>query len=160
MVWWPCRAGQYLGRYTHRVAISNHRLVSFQDDQVTFRWRDSSYHNQQELRSLPVDKFLSRFRLHLLPQGFVRIRHFGFLASRRRAKFLPLCFHLLGAPPPPHAKNTHLAPKTLPIFILALNAAVDRCESKRLCRTRAEHLTLTSALLKRLLPNPELRVVR
>jgi Putative transposase/Transposase zinc-binding domain len=97
---------QYLGRYTHRVAISNHRLVSFQDDQVTFRWRDSAHHNQQKLRSLPVDKFLSRFLLHVLPQGFVRIRHFGFLASRRRAKFLPLCFHLLGAPQPPHEEHT------------------------------------------------------
>ena len=88
---------QYLGRYTHRVAISNHRLVSFQDDQVTFRWRDSAHHNQQKLRRLPVDKFLKRFLLHTLPQGFVRIRHYGFLASRRRATTLPLCFQLLGA---------------------------------------------------------------
>ena len=88
---------QYLGRYTHRVAISNHRLVSFQDGQVTFRWRDSAHHNQQKLRTLPVDKFLKRFLLHILPQGFVRIRHYGFLASRRRATTLPLCFRLLGA---------------------------------------------------------------
>jgi hypothetical protein len=87
---------QYLGRYTHRVAISNHRLVSFQDGQVTFRWRDSAHHNQQKLRALPVDAFLKRFLLHILPQGFVRIRHFGFLANRRRATTLPLCFQLLG----------------------------------------------------------------
>ncbi|HEX2713733.1 MAG TPA: IS91 family transposase, partial [Candidatus Acidoferrales bacterium] len=73
---------QYLGRYTHRVAISNHRLVSFTDGQVTFRWRDSAHHNQQKLRTLSVDKFLRRFLLHILPQGFVRIRHFGFLANR------------------------------------------------------------------------------
>src|ERR1700757_2720009 len=102
----PAYVLQYLGRYTHRVAISNHRLVSFIDGQVTFRWRDSAHHNQQKLRSLPVDQFLSRFLLHLLPQGFVRIRHFGFLASRRRAKFLPLCFHLLGASPPLHEEHT------------------------------------------------------
>jgi hypothetical protein len=68
---------QYLGRYTHRVAISNHRLVSFIDGQVTFRWRDSADHNKQKLRSLPVGKFLSRFLLHLLPQGFVRLSAVG-----------------------------------------------------------------------------------
>src|SRR5436309_14675510 len=82
---------QYLGRYTHRVAISNHRLVSFIDGQVTFRWRDSAHHNQQKLKTLSVDKFLRRFLLHILPKGFVRIRHFGFLANRRRTKLLPLC---------------------------------------------------------------------
>src|ERR671925_1573142 len=97
---------QYLGRYTHRVAISNHRLVSFQDGQVTFRWRDSAHHNQQRLRALPVDKFLRRFLLHILPQGFVRIRHYGFLASRRRATTLPLCFQLLGAAQQPSASSS------------------------------------------------------
>ena len=54
----------YLGRYTHRVAISNHRLVSFQDSQVTFRWRDSAHHNEQKLMTLSVDEFLRRFLLH------------------------------------------------------------------------------------------------
>ena len=88
---------QYLGRYTHRVAISNHRLVSFADGQVTFRWRDSAHHNEQKLTTLSQDKFLRRFLLHILPQGFVRIRHFGFLACRRRRTTLPLCFQLLGA---------------------------------------------------------------
>src|SRR5215467_4552632 len=86
----------YLGRYTHRVAISNHRLVSFADGQVTFRWRDSAHHNEQKLMTLSLDDFLRRFLRHLLPKGFVRIRHFGFLANRRRAKLLPLCFHRLG----------------------------------------------------------------
>src|SRR5438477_11394424 len=90
---------QYLGRYTHRVAISNHRLVSFADGQVTFRWRDSAHNNEQKLLTLTVDKFLRRFLLHVLPKGFVRIRNFGFLANRRRATLLPLCFHLLGSTP-------------------------------------------------------------
>src|SRR5215467_1446995 len=97
---------QYLGRYTHRVAISNHRLVSFIDGQVTFRWRDSAHRNQQKLRALPVDEFLKRFLLHILPQGFVRIRHYGFLASRRRATTLPLCFQLLDAGPKPTASSS------------------------------------------------------
>ena len=88
---------QYLGRYTHRVAISNHRLVYFANDQVTFRWRDSAHNNEQKLMPLSLDQFLRRFLLHILPQGFVRIRNFGFLANRRRATLLPLCFHLLGS---------------------------------------------------------------
>jgi hypothetical protein len=86
-----------MGRYTHRVAISNHRLVSFADGTVTFRWRDSAHNNEQKLLPLSVDEFLRRFLLHLLPQGFVRIRNFGFLANRRRATTLPLCFQLLGS---------------------------------------------------------------
>jgi hypothetical protein len=96
---------QYLGRYTHRVAISNHRLVSFADDQVTFRWRDSADHNKQKLRALSVNEFLCRFLLHILPQGFVRIRYFGFLANRRRTTLLPLCFQLLRATPQPQAEQ-------------------------------------------------------
>jgi hypothetical protein len=87
----------YLGRYTHRVAISNHRLVSLTDQKVTFRWRDSAHNNEQKLTTLSLDEFLRRFLLHVLPKGFVRIRHFGFLAHRRRATTLPLCFQLLGS---------------------------------------------------------------
>ena len=88
----------YLGRYTHRVAISNHRLISFADGQVTFRWRDSAHNNEQKLLTVSLDEFLRRFLLHLLPKGFLRIRNFGFLANRRRATLLPLCFQLLGTP--------------------------------------------------------------
>ncbi len=94
---------QYLGRYTHRVAISNHRLVSFAEEKVTFRWRDSAHNNEQKLLTVSLDEFLRRFLLHLLPKGFVRIRNFGFLANRRRAAFLPLCFHLLDAAQEPQA---------------------------------------------------------
>src|SRR5437899_576470 len=72
---------QYLGRYTHRVAISNHRLVSFTEGKVTFRWRDSAHDNEQKLLTLTLDEFLRRFLLHLLPKGFVRIRNFGFLSN-------------------------------------------------------------------------------
>ncbi len=95
----------YLGRYTHRVAISNHRLISFSDGQVTFRWRDSAHHNEQKLLTLSIDEFLRRFLLHILPQGFVRIRNFGFLANRRRSALLPLCFQLLGTTPQPPAEE-------------------------------------------------------
>ena len=89
---------QYLGRYTHRVAISNHRLVSLAEGNVTFRWRDSAHNNEQKLLTLSLDEFLRRFLLHLLPKGFVRIRNFGFLANRKRAITVPLCLSLLGSP--------------------------------------------------------------
>ncbi len=90
---------QYLGRYTPRVAISNHRLVSFVEGKVAFRWRDSAHNNEQKLMTLSLDEFLRRFLLHVLPKGFVRIRNFGFLANRRRTTLLPLCCHLLGSAP-------------------------------------------------------------
>jgi len=96
---------QYLGRYTHRVAISNHRLVSLTDGQVTFRWRDSAHHNEQKLLPLSLDEFLRRFLLHILPKGFVRIRNFGFLANRKRATLLALCFQLLGSEQQPQAEQ-------------------------------------------------------
>src|SRR5437016_6254296 len=96
---------QYLGRYTHRVAISNHRLIWFAEDRVTFRWRDSAHQNQHRLMTLSVDEFLRRFLLHLLPEGFVRIRNFGFLANRRRATALPLCFQLLRSAQLPPAEQ-------------------------------------------------------
>jgi Putative transposase len=100
------QAVRYLGRYTHRVAISNHRLVSLVDQQVTFRWRDRAHNNQEKLLPLSLDEFLRRFLLHLLPKGFVRIRYFGFLANRRRATLLPLCFQLLGPISQPQIEPT------------------------------------------------------
>jgi hypothetical protein len=108
---------KYLGGYTHRVALSNHRLVALEHDQVTFRWRDSASHNKQRLLTLPVDEFLRRFLLHLLPRGFVRIRYFGFLAHRKRAAALPLCLALLGQqplPPDPSAASALLS--TAPLW--------------------------------------------
>jgi hypothetical protein len=107
---------QYLGRYTHRVAISNHRLVSLADGQVTFRWRDSADHNQKKLMTLSLDEFLRRFLLHLLPKGFVRIRHFGFLSNRRRSTLLPLCFAALGTAPSPTEPETSTAQESHPLW--------------------------------------------
>lgn len=77
------------------IAISNHRPVALVDGEVVFRWRDSAHKNKKRLMRLELNEFLRRFFLHVLPKGFVRIRHFGFFAYRRRAKLLPLCFALL-----------------------------------------------------------------
>ena len=93
----------YLARYTHRVAITNHRLVAFQHDQVTFRWKDYAHGNKKRKMTLSAEEFLRRFLLHVLPRGFVRIRSFGFLANRRRTTLLPRCQRLLLNNPRPHA---------------------------------------------------------
>jgi hypothetical protein len=87
----------YLARYTHRVAISNHRLVALADGSVTFRWKDYAHGNQQKLMTVSVEEFLRRFLLHTLPRGFVRIRFFGYMANRRRAASLPICSELIGS---------------------------------------------------------------
>jgi hypothetical protein len=91
---------QYLARYTHRVAISNHRLISFEDGRVTFRWKDYAHGNKKRTMTLNADEFLRRFLLHVLPRRFTRIRHFGLLANRRRAELVPLCRKLLTDAPP------------------------------------------------------------
>ena len=88
---------QYLARYTHRVAISSHRLLAFNDGRVTFRWKDYAHGNKQKTMTLSGDEFLRRFLIHVLPRGFVRIRFFGFLSRRKRARLLPICRTLVGA---------------------------------------------------------------
>jgi len=98
----PRQVLRYLGRYTHRVAISNHRLVSFDGQRVTFRWKDYAHGSKKRQMTLPATEFLRRFFLHVLPKGFVRIRHFGFLSNRFRAARVKLCRQLLAqAPAPP-----------------------------------------------------------
>jgi len=96
----PTQVLRYLGRYTHRVAISNHRLLAFDGERVTFRWKDYAHGGKQRKMTLMAIEFLRRFFLHVLPQGFVRIRHFGFLANRFRAGRLSLCQLLLASDGP------------------------------------------------------------
>jgi len=89
----------YLARYTHRVAISNHRIVNVADGKVIFRWKDYARGSKQRTMVVSGEEFLRRFMLHVLPRGFVRIRFFGFLANRHRASLLPLCQQLLETSP-------------------------------------------------------------
>ncbi|MER8766765.1 IS91 family transposase [Mesorhizobium sp. M0340] len=88
----------YLGRYTHRVAIANSRLVSMADGKIVFRWRDYQHGGKAKLMTLNVHEFIRRFLLHTLPDGFHRIRHYGFLANGHRAAKLDLCRRLLANP--------------------------------------------------------------
>ena len=96
----PARVLDYVGRYTHRVALSNDRILAVEDGRVRFRWRD--YRHGRRLRSLTLsaEEFMRRFLLHVLPRGFHRIRHCGFLGSCHRQRKLALCRRLLGMPPP------------------------------------------------------------
>ncbi len=99
----------YLGRYTHRIAISNDRIVSMKDGQVTFHYKDRADGNRRKSMTLPAVTFLRRFLLHVLPPAFVRIRHYGFLANSVRRERLVLCRRLLGVPaeevPPPRTES-------------------------------------------------------
>ena len=94
----PQQVLKYLARYTHRVAISNRRLLSMQDGRVTFKWKDYAAGNQTKTMTLEAVEFIRRFLLHVLPSGFVHIRHFGFLANCKRKVELALCRSLLSAP--------------------------------------------------------------
>ena len=108
----PQHVLQYLARYTHRVAISNHRLLSVDDKQVTFRWKDYAHHSKCRTMTLALEEFLRRFLQHVLPKGLPRIRYFGWMANRRRRELLPVCRALLGAMPPAETIATPSAPET------------------------------------------------
>ena len=86
---------EYLGRYTHRIAISNHRIVQMDDDAVSFRWRDYADNNKRKIMTVDADEFIRRFLLHVLPDRFVKIRHYGLLGNRCRRMKLHRCRELL-----------------------------------------------------------------
>jgi hypothetical protein len=139
----PEQVLRYLARYTHRIAISNGRLLSLQSGSVTFRWRDSQDNNQIKEMTLNAVEFIRRFLLHVLPGGFVKIRHFGFLSNRNRQSMLALCRAAL---------NTVLAAS--PILTEAQKDAVDRkCP---MCRIGLLHIVewLSAAQLLFSTPQP------
>ncbi len=106
----PERVLKYLARYTHRVAISNHRLRSLENGRVSFDWKDYADHNRSKTMTLDAVEFIRRFLLHVLPSGFVRIRQFGFLANRVRKEKLEQCRALLAARQPHTTIDSHDRP--------------------------------------------------
>jgi Putative transposase len=118
----PEQVLKYLARYTHRVAISNGRLLALENGQVRFRWRDSRHHNRSSVMTLDAVEFIRRFLLHVLPSRFVKIRHFGLLANRNRRQALAVCrFHLNATP----ADSTELLSEQQQS---ALNRSCPRCK--------------------------------
>ena len=114
----------YLGRYTHRVALSNDRLLTLVDGRVRFRWRDYADGDRVKVMELDADEFLRRFLLHVVPDRFVRIRHFGLLANRRRAAALAQCRILLAQPPPP---GTDQVESVRALLLRVLGVDIERC---------------------------------
>ena len=143
----PTQVLEYLGRYTHRVALSNDRLVSLTDGVVRLRWKDYADGDRVKVMPLAAEEFIRRFLLHVVPGGFVRIRHFGFLANRTRRAKLARCRALLGQAPPPPAAPT----ESVPALMLRLTGIdIERCP---LCQQGRLHLTAilapTPSLLRR-----------
>ena len=137
----PRQVLDYVGRYTHRVAISNHRLLDIDDGQVRFRWKDYRDGHQQKTMTLAADEFIRRFLLHVLPVGFHRIRYYGLLGNRHRQEKLARCQRLLGMTPPavPPAEST--PPKDYRDRYAALTGvsllACPVCQQGRIARGRA-----------------------
>ena len=120
----PEQVLQYLGRYTHRVALSNERLVALQDGVVHLRWKDYADGDRVKVMALGAQEFIRRFLLHVLPDGFVRIRHFGLLANRTRTAKLARCRHLLAQPP----QAPRPEPESLHALMLRLSGIdIERC---------------------------------
>lgn len=132
----PRHVLDYLGRYTHRVAISNHRILSIQNDQVTFTYKDRSNHNRTREMTVDAQEFIRRFLLHILPPGFMKIRHFGFLANSCKTANLRRIREHLGAPPPPD--TSEVDPETPAEMMLRLTGEditrCPRCRKGRLVR--------------------------
>jgi hypothetical protein len=123
----PAQVLSYLGRYTHRVARSLHRLLRLEDGQVTFRWKDYR-DGRQKLLTLGAEEFLRRFLLHVLPDGFVRIRHYGLLSPRRRSKQIAHCRRLLCSQP----EATQLPPASSQPNVSALSRRCQSCGQGRM----------------------------
>jgi hypothetical protein len=137
----------YLARYTHRVAITNHRLVAFQHDQVTFRWKDYAHGNKNRMMTLSAPEFLRRFLLHVLPRGFVRIRSFGFMANRTHARLLPHCQRLLLDNPRPHAPAVIAFSAAQPACFRCPKCAVPMLIVEKLTAWAMSQLTLARSAL-------------
>lgn len=124
---------EYLGRYTHRVAISNNRLLKLEDGQVTFKWRDYKDASRTKEMTISADEFLRRFLMHILPHGFMKIRHYGFLSSRAKQTKLPICKKLTQTSLVPKEK---LSTDKLLFKLLGRNPLCCRvCGYSGLCRT-------------------------
>jgi hypothetical protein len=125
----PAQVLKYLARYTHRVAISNSRLLDVSDGTVTFGYKDYAANGASKVMKLSADEFLRRFVQHVLPKGFYKIRHCGLLANRQRGERLQLCRELLGEPGQPDATTT-ISPSILP----AVEACCPNCGGSRFTR--------------------------
>ena len=127
---------KYLAQYTHRVAISNSRLLAYQDGNVTFRYKDYAQESRQRTMTLAAAEFIRRFLLHVLPDGFMRIRHYGYLANRHRRHKLATCRRLLGVLEPAATEIQAEDPEIQPAATGCEPEATTRCPACRTGRLR------------------------
>jgi hypothetical protein len=127
---------KYLARYTHRVAIANSRLLAYRDGCVTFRYKDYAQASRQRAMTLPAAEFIRRFLLHVLPDGFMRIRHYGYLANRHRQQKLATCRRLLGVLPPATTETPAQDPHVSSSAVACEAADTPRCPACQQGRLR------------------------
>ena len=133
----PQQVLAYLGRYTHRIAISNHRIVARSGDRVTFLYKDRADSDRRKRMTLPAEAFLRRFLLHVLPPGFVRIRHYGLLANPVRRERIARCRQLLNTAPDPTPAPTRESWEQLLLRLTGEDVTrCPQCRVGRLCTTR------------------------
>jgi hypothetical protein len=144
----PQQVLDYLGRYTHRVAISNNRLLSMEDGTVCFRWKDYRHSNRQKTMAITAEEFMRRFLLHVLPTGFVRIRRYGLLGNRHCAAKLAICRRLLGADEAKPQPNNRIEDYRIRYEALtgASLIACPVCQSGRMIRIETLSPTLGSSI--------------
>ena len=127
---------KYLARYTHKAAISNHRLVDLADGRVSFRWKDYAHGGRQGIMTLDSVEFVRRFLMHVLPSGFVRVRHYGLLANRHRQEKLARCRELIGMAVTPQADTAPSEPDpvlpTVPETTVTPTRVCPRCGAGRM----------------------------
>jgi len=133
----PEQVLEYLGRYTHRVAISNHRIQSIANGKITFTYRDPKRSEAVKVMTLAADEFIRRFLLHVLPKGFMKIRYFGFLAHRNKKQCIPLLRKLIN----PKAKLPEKSKETVAQMMLRLTGidltSCPECKKGRMIKVRA-----------------------
>jgi len=149
----------YLGRYTHRVAISNHRLLNLENGKVTFSWKDYARGNQPQAMTLSTDEFIRRFLLHVLPRGFQRLRQFGFLANRRRRHQLTLCRQLLGCATEPPAPNLAQPRDYQAVYETLTGKSLKQCPACRAGTMKLTELLAPLAILINCAPHSYLTLV-
>ncbi|MCP3889306.1 MAG: hypothetical protein GY702_10600 [Desulfobulbaceae bacterium] len=133
----PEQVLEYLGRYTHRVAISNNRLVAIDDGQVTFTYRDRASNNEKKVMSLESDEFIRRFLLHVLPKGFMKIRYYGFLSNIKKKQCIILIRQLIE----PMSEQPDLVTETLQQIMQRITGiditCCPQCQKRKMIKIRA-----------------------
>jgi putative transposase/transposase-like zinc-binding protein len=150
----PAIVLKYLARYTHRVAISNGRLLRLENGQVTFRWKDYAQGSRQGTMTLAATEFIRRFLLHVLPSGFVRIRYYGFLANRVRAQNLERCRQLLGQQRPPEPEpladaeaSGVFSDERCPVCQRGCLRIIEKLQPQRAAQTTAAQANITRTII-------------